>query len=257
MKRIVIIGSGNLAEALARAIAASSYTLVQIYARNEERGRRIAGMTGCSYAGPRNAPEEADIYLIAVSDKSIAQVASSLTVGKAVVAHTGGAVDMNEIAGHIVNRGVFYPLQTFTAGRKVDLRNVPIFIEGRNRNTVAVLQALAEELSGRVIEADSAQRSKLHLAAVFACNFTNHMYAIGQKLLEGSGIATDVLNPLILETASKAADSPSAARVQTGPAVRNDFRTKDKHMKMLAASPDLQNLYKNISLNIWETSKKI
>ena len=116
---------------------------------------------------------------------------------------------------------------------------------------------LKAALSTRVRIADSRQRMRLHLAAVFACNFANHMFAVGQQLLQEYGLPADLIKPLIRETVAKALDSPSAAAVQTGPARRNDYRTRHKHIEMLHNHPELQNLYKNISLNIWETSKKI
>ena len=257
MRKVVIIGSGNVAETLAKAIAASSYELVQIFARSPLRREQIARSAGCGHTGDPAQLADADIYLIAVCDNSIGPLSEELNFRKGVVAHTAGSVAMDELSNHIVNRGVFYPLQTFTAGRDISLRDIPVFVEGRNGNTLQILKELGEELTGNVTEATSEQRRKLHLTAVFASNFTNHMYAIGQRLITESGLSADFLKPLIAETAAKAIDSPSAVQVQTGPAVRNDFKTKDKHMAMLASYPELQNLYKNISLNIWETSKKI
>ncbi len=258
MKEVVIIGSGNMAEALAKAVAASSYTLKQLFARNETRGKLIAAAAGTQYADDPALLAEADIYLIAVSDVAISRVAETLSFGNdAVVVHTAGSVGIDELPVQIKNRGAFYPLQTFTQGREVDFREIPVFIEGNNPYAVKVLTDLAKTLSDQVHKADSAQRMKLHLAAVFACNFANHMYAIAQGLLAENGMPMDIIKPLIAETAAKALDSAKAADVQTGPAARNDYATKDKHMEFLSNHPQLQNLYKNISLSIWETSKKI
>lgn len=257
MKRIVVIGSGNVAEVLANAIDASRYELVQIVARNRQRGETIARTLRCAYTDNPKWIEPADIYLIAVSDRVITKVSKTFDFGEAVVAHTAGSVSMDELSPSIHNKGVFYPLQTFTAGRSIELSDVPIFIEANNSRARSILLELASTLSTQVHEASSEQRMSLHLAAVFACNFANHMFALGQQLLKEQGMSPDLIKPLIRETVTKVLESPLAEMVQTGPARRNDYRTKNKHMELLRKNPELQNIYKNISLNIWETSKKI
>ncbi|MFR4026322.1 MAG: DUF2520 domain-containing protein [Alistipes indistinctus] len=152
---------------------------------------------------------------------------------------------------------MFYPLQTFTAGRRIDFRQVPLLIEGEHPDTAAALRLLASELSDSVYEVSEQQRAQLHLAAVFACNFTNHMYAIAQELLAEKGLPPQLIGPLISETAAKALGCPSAAAVQTGPARRGDRQTQQKHLGLLEGHPQLQELYQKISTEIWETSKKI
>jgi len=136
VKRVVIIGSGNVAEALAKAIGASRYELVQIYARNRERGQAIARAVRCACADDPKRIAEADIYLMAVSDRAVPKLSESFDFGDAVVAHTAGSVALGELAPRIRNKGVFYPLQTFTAGRSLELSDVPLFIEGNNDFTV-------------------------------------------------------------------------------------------------------------------------
>ena len=137
MKTVVVIGSGNVAEALAGAIAASPYGLAQLYARNRDRGERIARSYGCPFASDPQELAPADIHLIAVSDRAVGEVAEALDFGRAVVAHTAGSVPLDGLPGKIRNRGVFYPLQTFTAGRHISLgsskapirrRPVPCFV---------------------------------------------------------------------------------------------------------------------------------
>ena len=155
VKRVVIIGSGNVAEALAKAIGASRYELVQIYARNRERGQAIARAVRCACADDPKRIAEADIYLMAVSDRAVPKLSESFDFGDAVVAHTAGSVTLGELAPRIRNKGVFYPLQTFTAGRSLELSDVPLFIEGNNDFTVDALAGLAGALSTRVRIADS------------------------------------------------------------------------------------------------------
>lgn len=154
-------------------------------------------------------------------------------------------------------RAVFYPLQTFTKGRSVDFSQIPLFLETDDSPLRPALEAFARRLSHTVVWADSACRAKVHLAAVFACNFVNHMYAVGEGIVRSAGLPFDVLKPLLAETAAKALDAASPADVQTGPAVRNDLPTMARHRALLAAAPRLENIYSIISNNIWEISKKI
>lgn len=257
MKRVVIIGSGNLAEALACAIAKSKLDLVQIFARNAERARIIGEMTGTDWATHPDMLAKADIYIISVSDRAIGCLAASLPIANdAVVAHTAGSVALDAIPSKYPRRAVIYPLQTFTAGREVDFSKVPIFIETSVPELRPLVEQVARALSPTVIYADSPRRAKAHLAGVFACNFANHMYAIGERIARDAELPFDVLKSIITETAAKAAASQSPVDVQTGPAVRNDFNTKAHHSEMLAFDLRLQNIYSTISQSIWEISKK-
>lgn len=258
MKRVVIIGSGNLAEALARAIAKSDLELVQIFARNTERARTVAAVAATAWTSEPEKLSDADIYLIAVSDKAVREVAARLPIPeKAAVAHTAGCVPLEALPAKFTRRAVFYPMQTFTKGRKVDFSKIPLLLETRDEAFREELEAFARRLSPKVIWADSERRAKVHLAAVFACNFANHMYAIGERIVRSAGLDFDVLKPLIRETAAKALIAPSPAKVQTGPAVRNDFATKARHGDLLSFDLQLKNMYSLISQSIWETSKKI
>lgn len=257
MERVVIIGSGNLAEALAQAVARSGLKLVQLFARNAQRGKTVAALAGTQWTSNPAGLAEADIYLIAVSDRAVAEAAASLPIpAGAVVAHTAGSVPLEALPGQPVRRAVFYPLQTFTKGREVDFSQIPVFLETDDEALRPELEAFARRLSRTVIWADSACRAKAHLAAVFACNFVNHLYALGGEILHGTELPFDVLNPLIAETAAKAVDSGDPHRVQTGPAVRGDLPTLRRHEAALAHDPRLLRIYESLSQDIWETSKK-
>lgn len=259
MERAVIIGSGNLAEALARAVARSGLKLVQIFARNARRGEAVAALAGTQWTSDPAGLAEADIYLIAVSDRAVAEAAASLPIpAGAVVAHTAGSVPLEALPDRpTTHRAVFYPLQTFTKGREVDFSQIPVFLETDDETLRPELEAFARRLSRTVIWADSACRAKAHLAAVFACNFVNHMYAVAERIAGSAGLPFDVLKPLIAQTAAKALDAASPADVQTGPAVRNDTGTRARHCALLDDDLQLKNIYSIISNSIWETSKKI
>ena len=167
MKRVVIIGSGNLAEALARAVAESNLQLVQIYARNAERARAVATLAATRWTTQPAELADADLYLVAVSDRAVAEVAAALPLpAHACVAHTAGSVPLDVLPGRCAHRAVFYPMQTFTKGRRVDFAQIPIFLECDDEAFYPELEAFARQLSQTVIRADSARRAKIHLAAV-------------------------------------------------------------------------------------------
>ncbi len=253
--RIVIVGSGRVAGALANALAGVGMAPVQVWARNRSAAAKIAEACGCPYSDDPKELAPAEVYLLAVSDKAIKVVAGKLKFGDAVVAHTAGSVEMDALLP-LRNRAVLYPMQTFSEERTIDVGHIPIFIEGSNRQSLDAVRQIATALTDNVHEIDSTRRMILHTAAVFANNFTNHMYTAGEELAREAGFDFEILKPLIMETAAKALDARSPRDVQTGPAVRNDFETRSRHTELLSQKPYLQNLYINISKNIWETSKK-
>lgn len=254
--RIVVVGSGNVAESLAQAIAdADNLELVQIYARNEERGRKVAELADTEWSNTSLA--EADLYLISVSDNAVADVAKSLQIPEnAVVAHTAGCCPMDALAPH-AHRAVFYPFQTFSAGRKVDFTEGYIFVEGATDLALQTIEKAARALTKNVLPADSARRAVIHLSGVFACNFANAMYANAAEVLEKEGLPFDIVAPVIAETAKKAIESKNPAQSQTGPARRGDSQTLDRHRAMLADKQRTKEIYDKISEDIWERTKTL
>ncbi len=258
MKRVVIIGGGNLAESLAIAIAeAPELELSQIYLRRAERGEELTALTGAPYTTHQEELAEADLYIIGVSDAAIAELSLSLPFAKgAIVAHTAGSTPMSAI-NPALRRGVFYPMQTFTKGRRVDFGVIPIFIEAEEHSTLEELREVASLISGSVTELTSEKRRELHLSAVYVCNFVNAMYMAGEELTERMELPFDILRPLIEESTAKLLASNSPRTIQTGPAVRGDVTTQERHCEMLAERDDLREIYRVISKYIWETSKRI
>lgn len=257
LKRVVIVGSGNVAEALARALPASGAELCQVFARNRERGPCVAALGGTTWTADPDRLAEADLYLIAVSDRAVGEVAASLRLPDgAVAAHTAGSVPLDALEA-FPRRAVIYPLQTFTAGRAVDFARVPLFLEASDKGTYQAVERFARRLSSQLYPADSKRRGILHLAGVLACNFVNALYAAGERTLAREGLPFEALRPLIDETAAKALAAPSPAAVQTGPAVRGDLPTLERHRALLAEEPLLLEIYNLMSRYIWETSRKI
>lgn len=258
-ERVVVIGSGNVAECFAIALAENeAIDLRQVYARNPLRGRAVATAAATSWTDNPEELAEADIYIIAVSDKAVESVASSLKFpDDAIVVHTAGSVPMSAIRGREGRRGILYALQSFSAGRHISLGDVPIFVEADNDEVRDMLLSFARKLSTEVDYADSERRRTIHLAGVFVNNFANHLFALGADIVEEEGMRYDILKPLIRETADKATSVDEPEKVQTGPAVRGDRAVTDKHIAMLQKSERRQNIYKEITNSIWETSKKI
>lgn len=252
--KVVVIGSGNVAESLAQAITeAEGLELVQVFARNEERGRKVAELADSEWSNSSLA--EADLYLISVSDNAIAEVSKDLQIPEgAVVAHTAGCCPIESLAPHI-HRAVFYPFQTFSVGRKVDFTKGFIFVEGATEHALETVEKAAHALTERVLPADSSRRAVVHLSGVFACNFANAMYVNAAEVLAKEGLPFDIVAPLIEETAKKVAELKDPAQAQTGPARRGDSETLERHRRMLAEEPRKRDIYDKISEDIWERIK--
>ncbi len=251
---VVVIGSGNVAESLAQAVAeAEGLALVQVFARNEERGRRVAELAHTEWSN--SALADADLYLISVSDNAVEGVAKSLQLPEdAVVAHTAGCCPIEVLVPH-KHRAVFYPFQTFSVGRKVDFTKGYIFVEGATDHALQVVEKVAHALTPNVLPADTARRAVIHLSGVFACNFANAMYANAAEVLASAGLPFDIVAPVIEETAKKAVEVLNPAATQTGPARRGDTQTLDRHRKMLAEQPRKREIYDKISEDICERTK--
>jgi predicted short-subunit dehydrogenase-like oxidoreductase (DUF2520 family) len=245
---IVLVGAGNVAYHLGRAMRASGHRLLLLMNRDRERGERLAFELGCAF-GPMEAtvPEKADVVLICVKDDAIPEVASRLFCPGRVVAHTSGHVPLWALGDCSDRLGVFYPLQMLHRGSTVDMGKVPFCIEANAKWSEGVLLELARTISSNVQLMDSEQRKVAHLAAVFACNFSNHLYGIAQEILVRDGLSLDLLRPLIMQTAQNAQTADPAA-LQTGPARRNDTRVMDEHLRVLQATdPALTALYRTLS----------
>ncbi|SEB16717.1 Rossmann-like and DUF2520 domain-containing protein [Pedobacter hartonius] len=247
---IVCIGSGNVATHLAIAFKAMGAEIVQVWSQDSKNAEILAALTK---AKPIQSWEEldrsADCYVIAVKDDAIETVATHLKGVKGIVVHTSGATAMDTLAGAGSGYGVLYPLQTFSKTKAIDLKKVPFCIEADRPESLEKIAAIAQLLSHEVAEVSSEQRKILHLAAVFACNFSNHLYHLSSQLLAQHQLKFDLLKPLITETAAKI-QYASAAEVQTGPAVRGDEETMRKHLDLLKDSPELHHIYELLSNSI-------
>lgn len=250
--KIVCLGSGNVATHLMVALKNAGKEILQVWSRDISHARKLATLVDAvATDNLEDVSKSADLYLIAVKDDSIAQVSERLKGVGGLVVHTSGATALDVLEG-LDNFGVFYPLQTFSKSKPVDLSATPFCLEANSDSSYAVLQTLTQAIGAPAYQVDSAQRKTLHVAAVFASNFSNHLYHLAYTILEGDNLPFDLLRPLILQTALKVQrDLP--LDVQTGPALRDDRLTMQKHVDLLKALPELQALYETLSNSIKKT----
>ena len=252
MIRIVLLGGGNIAYHLANHFQKNELTeLVQVYARNLDDLNFIGAEV--SKTNDLNDLCEVDIYILAVSDDAISEVSGKMTSINGLVLHTSGGKDLNELKGNY-NKGVLYFPQSFTKGVLVDFSTIPVCIETSNEADMELLKTLASTFSNNIYEINSEQRSYLHVSAVFVNNFVNHMYTIGNEICEAQNIPFEILHPIIKETAQKIEKLPPL-KAQTGPAIRNDERTLEKHKALLNAQQN--ELYTILTNSIQNYGKKL
>jgi predicted short-subunit dehydrogenase-like oxidoreductase (DUF2520 family) len=251
MIKVVVIGSGNVAVHFIKALGnAPQVQLVQAVARRPEELEGLLPYDNIT--ADFNKISEADVYLISVTDGAIGEVSGQLPFAGKLVVHTSGSTGMEALNAKN-RRGVFYPLQTFSKAKDVDFKTIPLCLEAENEADFATLKTLAEALTDSVYSISSAQRQALHVAAVFVSNFANHMYAQGAKVCEEHGIPFGILQPLIQETAAKIA-TLHPLQAQTGPAIRHDEKTIQKHMDFIK-DDNQKAIYKLLTHSIQNTNE--
>lgn len=251
MIKVVLLGSGNVASHLIKAMEVSdTIDLVQVFSRSKKSIENLieSSKITTSFADLK----EADVYIISVSDKAIAEVSNQIPFTNKLVVHTSGTMGF-DVMNSKNKRGVFYPLQTFSKSKEVDMKSVPFCLETEGTEDYKTIKKLAKNLSNSVYKINGDQRKSLHISAVFVSNFVNHMYQIGNALCEENNVPFAILQPLIEETANKIKTlSPSEA--QTGPAIRFDEPTINKHLEALE-NPTYKELYKQLTLSIQNVKK--
>ncbi len=246
--KIVFIGSGNLATNLGKALYRAGHEILQVYSRTAENADDFAELFECSATTDiYNIRCDADIYIFSVKDSVLERLANCVadSITDKLFVHTAGSMPMDVLP--VKRRGVLYPMQTFSKRREVDFSVIPTFVEAENEDDLQLLKTLAESITESVYVLDSEKRKNLHLSAVFCCNFVNHCYRLGEKVLDG--IPFSVMLPLIDETARKVHEmTPSDA--QTGPAIRWDENVIENQMMMLDNKPEMKTIYEQLSKSI-------
>ena len=254
--RIALIGSGRVASCMGPRLREAGHAIVAVYSRTIEHAKELAAVVGSPAFDKLGQLPEADVYLTMLSDDALTALAPEIVKASpdALFLHTAGSVPMDLWKEAGAKRyGVLYAMQTFSKGADIDWPQVPVFVEGCNPDELRIVTVIASALSGNVTELSSEGRKKLHVAAVFTCNFSNHMYAIAERLLASEGVPFSVMLPLVRETARKV-ETMSPEDAQTGPAVRGDRKVINEHLELLKDYPEYAELYRLISTDI---NKKI
>ena len=271
--QIVFLGSGNLATNLSLALKAAGEEIIQIFSRTKENAQALADKLHCdSCTSISDIRTDADVYIFSVKDDALPSLIEQLSQHlnspsgagggdhNPILLHTAGSVPMSVFPETMhyelctMNYGVLYPMQTFSKNRSVNFREIPCFVEASDNNTLGAIKALASKILDHVLEMSSEKRRKLHLAAVFACNMTNHCYRLAEKVLEEEGIDFSLYLPLIQETANKVKEL-SPRKAQTGPMVRYDKTIMDAQIALINDERTRQ-IYRLMADSIHEDSAK-
>lgn len=249
---IILVGAGRLATNLGRALKDKQHCIKAVYSRTMSSAEALAKQVDAMPTDDlTRLPLQADAYIIAVKDAVLSDVIPSLCKGREdqVFFHTAGSMPLSVFQNHAQHYGVFYPMQSFSKERQVDFSGIPIFLESSDEKSKTLARTLAESISQQIFELSTADRRHLHLAAVFACNFANHCFALSAKVLEKHGLPFNVMLPLIDETAGKA-HSMHPRNAQTGPAIRWDENVINAQKALLADEPEMQQIYDLMSKSI-------
>ena len=249
------MGAGNVATHLGLALKNKGHSIIQVFSRTTESARSLSRQLDTGYITDLTELNySADIYLFCLTDDVLPHVLKKTSFSDQIVAHTSGSVPLSILRESVFHSGVIYPVQTFNKDRQVDISEVPFCVEGSTPYAENTLLDLASGLSGKVYSVNSEKRKIIHLAAVFACNFTNHMYTIADRLMREHNLDFDIIKPLIQETSAKILEmDPSNA--QTGPAKRGDNQIIEEHLQLLKDAPDIQKIYTFVSKSISEIAE--
>lgn len=247
---ISFAGAGKVASALCRKIYETGIKIDLIVSVSGENGRSLAESCGALWSPDPEFPVSTDLIIVAVPDHKLGSVLENIKCRPdSLVAHTAGSIGLELFPEYLSGKGVFYPLQTFSEGRKVDFTDLPFLLESSDEQSSALLEELVSSIGGKAYFVSTEKRIMLHLAAVFICNFTNHMMTDGKLVAEKAGIPFEIFYPLLKETLSKAMDL-GPEKSQTGPAIRNDWNTIEKHLELLSFSPELKRIYREMTMSI-------
>jgi len=251
IKTITFIGAGNVAWHLATALHHKGFSILEIWNRTPDAARELAEQVRSRAALSLTSLLPADLYIMAVTDSALPEISAGINFHDRLVVHTAGSVPMNILSGVSEYHGVLYPLQTFSKNTPLQLKEVPFCVEASDEVSLDALVNLAGALSQKVLKTGSNDRLLLHVAAVFASNYTNLMYTLAKDILDSNNLSFELLKPLITETARKAV-AASPELVQTGPAKRNDQPVIEKHLEILGSMPEYAEIYRLLARRIGE-----
>lgn len=247
--RVVIIGSGNVASVLGRLLKKTNHEIVQVFSRSVDHARLLANELRCPFTDNYMIIDKsADLYLVALNDTALYDLNTSFHLGNKLILHTAGSVPKDILKDISINYGVLYPLQSLRKEMNY-LHEIPFLIDGNTEENITLIEEFAKTISDTVTKSSDEERLKLHVAAVVVSNFTNHLYALAEEFCINENIDFKLLVPLIKETAARI-ENYSPEEVQTGPAMRNDIFTLDKHLRLLSNHPKLKYIYLKLTDSI-------
>jgi len=251
IKNISFIGSGNVASHLAIALFRNNFSIKQVFSKSFKNANSLAKKVNAQpIESMSQLSNNADLYIIAVPDDAIENIINQFPFKDKLVVHTSGSVNLESFSKkQFQHFGIFYPLQTFSKKIAVDFKHIPFCLEANTSANLKVIEKITKQLSDKVYHVNSEQRKLLHLAAVFACNFSNNMYQIAFDICQQNQLNFDILKPLIVETANKIVNQ-TPLEAQTGPAKRNDVKTIEKHLALLDNQKKYQEIYRLVTENI-------
>jgi len=245
---IAIVGTGNVGYHYAKRLKAISNSPKAILSRSSENAQHLISELnlGAEIITTNQIIPDVDFVILAVPDNALTEILDSYSFDqKSIIVHTSGAQSIGLLKKY-PQHGVLYPLQTFTKTKEVNFDQIPFLIEANDENTLLKIRELARLLGSNIQEVDSEKRLRIHLAAVFACNFSNHLYNAAEQILAGTNVQLKDLRHLIQETMDKAI-ALGAEQSQTGPAIRGDIKVIEKHLELLNGEKDLRDIYELIT----------
>ncbi|GAB3018997.1 DUF2520 domain-containing protein [Cyclobacterium sediminis] len=250
---VSVIGTGNVAWHLSSALENAGHEILEVYGRNIHKANQLASRLYATEAQDHLdfTESHAKLFIIAVSDQAVPSVAEAILLPEgSILVHTSGTLALNILSYSSADYiGILYPLQGFTKTRELSFEEVPFLLESADKGTLKTLKKLCKSLKSPAYEIRSKERKSIHVAAVFAANFTNHMVFLAESIMKRQGLEFDILKPLIIEQMNKTLQL-GAAEAQTGPAIRDDIDTLENHHDFLAYNNQLAEIYRSISQSI-------
>lgn len=248
--KISIIGAGNVATHLGQRFFDCKINVVNVFSRDFSKAEQLAERIEATPINDlSDLSDDADIFIVAVKDDAINEVAEQMFIKNKLVVHTSGATPSTVFKKAFERYGIFYPLQTFSVGQPVDFETLPICVDANSAKDLKLLEDLGKLICPNIYRIDDKERAILHVCAVMVNNFTNHLYTIANDILDHENISMNILKPLIQETVNKIQNNPPK-EMQTGPAIRKDSQTIEKHLDFLEKYPNYQMIYKMMSESI-------
>jgi predicted short-subunit dehydrogenase-like oxidoreductase (DUF2520 family) len=247
--RIVIIGSGNVATVLGRLFKKNNHEVIQVMSRHEGHAKILADELGCAFSNYDGVTDlSADMYVVSLTDSVLFDLNKSFHLGNKLILHTAGSVTKEVLKDISTNYGILYPFQSLRK-ELTYVPEIPILVDGNTDDATTLIEDFAKTLSPDVRRTTDEERLRLHVAGVIVSNFTNHLYSMTEDFCEKENLDFKLLFPLIHETTNRLTQF-SPKDVQTGPAIRNDVFTLDKHLRILSAHPKLKYLYLKLTDSI-------